>query len=297
MSKISTIFIGMTTRNSNDSGTDSPIVFIANEGGTERIQYTFPDSSQDDQGQGKANLYEIPVIPGAGLDTTLLANTYFRVGIRESDAWRPEHVFLWGMSEKPHVIFPLGMRFDASTTLLEREAGGGGFAQPNPEQVVLSTDVNKGDLSFPIPPVAPGGPAMPIQRLVMMMTTSNKANAGTNSKVNLQVTSANALLVDFNIPHTPQDDQQRGQANFYFIPVGDPFMKNQLDPENSITLSINGDDTWLPASFYLFGLDTADGMANSAVPLVFIDAWAFNNSLSTDDTEGSASVKLTLTLP
>jgi hypothetical protein len=293
MNPITEIFVGMTTRNSNDADTDSSIVFIANADGLDWLQYTFPDTSQDDQGKGQANLYQIAVSEKAPLP----AGAYFRIGIRGSDTWLPENVFIWGVSVdpfgKPPSIFPLAMTSNASTVSVGRYAGGGTVSSPNPQPVALSTDVKKGDLSFPILPVAMGDASMLIQRLLILMTTSNKDDSGTNDKVTLQISIGEELVVDFDFPTGPQTHLSKGQANFYSVGAGGKGFTKKMLSAKSITLSTNGDDAWLPDSFYIFGLDTPDGMATQAVPLVFSNGWD-KGALSTDSGEGSPSVNFSI---
>ena len=96
--------------------------------------------------------------------------------------------------------------------------------------------------------------------------------------------------MDFDIPDTPQQDQERGQANLYFVPVSSPFTKGSLN-RDAISLRIGGDDAWLPVSFFLFGLDDATGRPEALVPLVHIRNWTLG-WLSTDAGEGVPSVTL-----
>jgi hypothetical protein len=58
-----------------------------------------------------------------------------------------------------------------------------------------------------------------------------------------------------------------------------------------ITLAILGDDAWLPASLFLFGLDTASGRPTHVVPIVSLPSWG-RGPLSTDQGEGSKVVRL-----
>jgi hypothetical protein len=296
MSLSPSLALGMTTRDSKNSGTNSSIVLIVNVNGIDTMQYTFRDTPQDDLGEGQANLYFISA-GDIGLDVTTLASTYFRIGIRGSDSWQPENIFLFGTLGKTSAITPLGMGVNLTTTGIERSNHSGGtisFDQPEP--IVLSTDDSKGDLSFPLLPIALGDDATPIKRLLLLLTTSKKSGAGTYAKVNLQIANAEGLVVDQTLLDTSQQDLQKGQANWYFIPVLDPFIKRELDPARAILLTIEGTDGWLPDSFFLFGLDTDSGTPNSVVPLIHIWSWDLG-VLSTDPSEGSASVIIPLTLP
>ncbi len=272
MSHLSSIYVGMLTKNTSDSGTNSKTVLIVNDDGIDRLHHTFGDTSQDDQEQGQANVYRVGVA-GSNIIPEHLNNSSVRVGIRGDDLWRPQHYVVWGERLSNGEKIPIAIETDIN-------AG-------------LSTDNTEGPVSLPLRLVNKGSDSMRINRLLLMMTTANSANAGTDSRVELQISSNSGnLLVDFDIPDTPQSDQEKGQANFYFIPVSNPFSKSNLN-NRSIRLSIQGTDAWRISSLYLFGLDDATGRPEFLVPLVHISNWSFGE-LSTDPSEGNASVLLPL---
>lgn len=289
MSAITQLFAAMTTRDSGDSGTDSPIMLIGNVQGTDFLQYTFPDTSQNDQGQGEANIYSVEI--SDGLDSAMLPETYFRVAIRGDDAWRPENFFLWGTDSKFSRIIPLGMRVDVTTKSVERLVDGTAQSNDETTQVVLSTDNNEGDLSFPLSPIPLGDEAMPIRSLLMLVTTADQDDAGSDDQIDLvrhiQINATDA----FPIPNL-----SRGQASWSFIPLFQPFVKNSLDLIRGISVQTYGDDAWLPESFFLFGLDTKEGMPTRIIPLVHIPKWTLG-ALSTNNGEGRSEIFLPITLP
>ncbi len=294
MGDINSIFAAMLTRNNGDSGTDSPIVLIANVQGNDTIQYTFPDTSQEDQQQGQANLYEIPVHPVVPLSRNTLDETYFRVGIRGDDAWEPEHFFVWGTAQQPFAVIPLGIVLNAKTLDIERRLNAGVLVDTKPRNLVLSTNESEGDLSFPLLPVRKATNEQPLSGLILIMETADSDGAGTDSTIVLQIHIGNNLVVDFTIPDTPQEEQEQGQANLYLIPVGGlPFSKRDLLP-GSVNLIIKGDDAWLPKRMFLFGVDIADGQPIAIISLVHLTAWNLG-ALSTDGDEGLSSVALPLT--
>lgn len=271
MSHFRRVWLGMLTRNTRYSGTNSRIVLIVNEDGNESLHHTFPDTSQDDQEQGEANLYELDV-SAQTIERSNLDNSSVRVGIRGADLWRPEHVVLWGEQLTGGAILPVGIETDIGAA--------------------LSTDQKEGNISLPIRTLALGSDRMTINRLLMLMTTANIKYAGTDSPVELQVSVDGAIAVDFEIPDTPQQEQERAQANLYFVPVNNPFTKGDLT-NSSITLRIKGADMWTPRSFFLFGLDDASGRPESMVPLVHEPKWP-HGPMSTDSSEGDASAALAL---
>ncbi len=271
MSHFRRVWLGMLTRNTADSGTNSRIVLIVNENGLESLHHTFPDSSQDDQEKGEANLYQLDVA-AQSIEPENLDNSSVRVGIRGDDLWRPEHIVLWGERLTGGAIIPVGIETEIGTT--------------------ISTDEGEGNISLPVRRLALGSDRMRINRLLMLMTTANIKHAGTDSPIELEVSAGGAVLVDFDVPDTPQQEQERAQANLYFVPVNNPFTKTDLT-NSSISLRIKGADMWTPSSFFLFGLDDASGRPESMVPLVHERTWP-HGSMSTDPSEGVSSVALTL---
>ncbi|HEX8874468.1 MAG TPA: hypothetical protein VF780_07530, partial [Nitrosospira sp.] len=153
--------------------------------------------------------------------------------------------------------------------------------------VTLSTDPGEGKLSFAPSRVQLGAPAMIIRRLLMLLLTADKDNADTDDDIELQITAADGrVVVDHVFPDTSQDDLERAQANYYFVPVDIPFTRSELNAD-SIRLSIKGDDAWIPARLFLFGLSEPEGgqPPEFAVPLVHLPDWPLG-TLSTDPGEG-----------
>jgi hypothetical protein len=266
MSHLRRLWAGMLTRNVEDAGTDSRIALTV-----EGTQLTFPDTAQEDQERGRANLYEVAV-QNHNIIPENLSNSSIRAVILGSDAWRPEHFVVWGERFTGGAIVPLAIETGISAQ--------------------LSTDSSEGNAALPLRLVGTGSSSMNINRLLLMMTTANSDDAGTNDKINLTITTTGGEVVDFDIPDTPQDDQERGQANLYFVSVNSPFTRNSLG-SNSIRLSTSGTDAWRPASLFLFGLDDAAGRPEALVPLVNLRSWPLAQ-LSTDSSEGSGSVTLPL---
>jgi len=101
MPRIDTLWIGMKTAVGPDAGTDSSIVLIINEGGepVDAVHFTLPDTTQDDQEEGQANLYQIDLNDetpheGRTFDPQKLNDSSVRVGIRGDDMWQPGSCFV-----------------------------------------------------------------------------------------------------------------------------------------------------------------------------------------------------------
>ena len=200
--------------------------------------------------------------------------------------WKPEAALVWGRERRDEgQIVPL-----AFVSQLQPFISIGGTLA----NVELSTDADEGATSFRVPSVQPGGPTMIIRELVVAMLTSDEDDAGTDDLLNLRITTLDGrVVVDHDMRDTDQDDQEQGQANMYFVPVITPFSKSELG-ERSIELSIRGDDAWLPASFFIFGTnDERTAFPEQPEPLVHVETWGFG-SMSTDSSEGTASVVLPL---
>jgi hypothetical protein len=294
MSDLKTVWFGMLTDDSDDSGTDSPIVLIINvRGGRfDVLHRTFPDTAQSDQEQGQANLYEITeddfepqAFVGSTVDPQDLNASSIRIGIRGNDLWRPKSVFIWG-EQKDGLIVPLAL-----DTELRSDIGIAGQLV----NVDLSTDASEGKLSFAPSRIQLGVATTVIRRLLLLVTTADVDDAGTDDDIALQITTTDGrLVVDHVFPDTSQADLERAQANLYYVPVMTPFSRTELNAD-SIRLSIKGNDAWLPNRLFLFGLseDETGQPPEFAVPLVHLPAWPLG-TLSTDQEEGQGSVTLPL---
>jgi hypothetical protein len=127
------------------------------------------------------------------------------------------------------------------------------------------------------------------------MLTADQDDAGTDDLIHLRITTSDGrLVVDHSFKDTDQEDQEEGEANIYFVPVGTPFTKAELG-ERSIQLSIGGEDAWLPAGFFLFGLSEAlpTYFSPQVEPLVHLATWPFG-LMSKEAGEGRESVFLPL---
>jgi hypothetical protein len=292
MAQLKRLWVGMLTHDVSDSGTDSPIVLIINTAGGrgDKLHHTFPNTEQKDQQEGQANLYKVkeddfaPQSFDLTVDTDDINTSSIRVGIRGADKWRPKSFVVWGEQKDDGAIIPLVLNTDLQPFV--SFAGSLGAIE-------LSTDASEGKLSFSPRPVQPGSADTQIRRLLMLMTTADEDDAGTDDKIEIRITtSAGTLVVAHEIPDTSQDDQEKAQANFYFVPVITPFTRNDLN-DDSIRLSIKGDDAWLPNRFFLFGLDEEERDPDFLVPLIHLPGWPFG-WLSTDHEEGEDSYTLPL---
>jgi hypothetical protein len=274
------VFLATLTRTTDDAGTDAGRLNVTiNVQGEDQLDRDFgfltgsgllssglgPDSGWLDDGQAALSdeLIDPPI------ESNDLTHSSIRIGIRSDDAWSPEHVLLLG-SVGSRVI-ALAMETEISKW--------------------LSTDSGEGHLTMPVRLVSAGSDTTLIQRLLLLVYTSSGDDVQTDSPIELQAAVSGQLVVQQQIPDTPQDDEEQYTANWYFIPVLAPFTRGGLRTKGSMRLSILGTDAWTPDRVFVYGLDTETGRPNTVVDLVTISEWTLGN-LSTDSSEGQASVPL-----
>jgi hypothetical protein len=262
---IRNLWVATLTSNSEDAGTESETVFIMNKGGLDVVHRDMGLFREVAEGGGSFTFFDVSesqIIP---------EDYYLRVGIRGSDAWRPELIAAWCQRFTSGNIVPLGYNEQIAT--------------------ILSTDSSEGRISLPLPRVVLGAIRTEISR-VLLMTVTHFSDFATDSPVNVRITRGDEVVVDDTIVDTPQSDFESGQANLYFLPALTPFTRSQLT-DSSIELSIKGDDAWRPITVVMFGLDEPSGNPGQIVPLVHVHPWPFG-VLSTDPDEGVPSMTLPL---
>jgi hypothetical protein len=290
--QLNRLWMAMLTRESADSDTDSSINVSLNTNGVERLNRTFPDSQQTDQERGIANLYDIDVANN-GIQTEQLTDSSIRLGINDDDAWRPQHVFVFGEGFSP------AGQLETQALAIETDIG-----------TTLSTDSGEGVPSVPLHLVGHGNGNQIIRRLFILLRSRGSDQppddggifgsavphqTQTDGSFELQIVSQGRLAVLFQINDTPQEDLEFGEANFYTMPVIVPFTRAGLDAD-SITLRIMAMDDYEPLSLFIFGSDQATGRPASLVPLVSIANWeqAGLGVIDYDPTNGTGSVTLPL---
>lgn len=278
---ITRVWLAMRTWNTDGSGTDSSIVLIIHQepplnNRLDAIHHTFSDTDQQDQEKGQANLYDFE--PDNTLPDYHLSDSSIRIAIRGRDMWRPEHVVVWGQGPKNwldrdsgEIAIPIGIETDIRTR--------------------LSTDQGEGKVSIPIRRAYMGYGDMMIRRLLIAMRTSTAEHSGTDSPIQLRIEVPGTNPTVYEIPDTPQREQDRGQANLYFAPVVNPFTWNDLESGGTVVLRIGGSDAWRPDSLFIFGLNEASERPTELVPLVFEPAWS-HGVMSQDSSEGVGHVEL-----
>src|SRR5829696_3158576 len=98
------LWVGMLTRNEEDSGTDSQIALTVTEDGADRLYHLFPDTSQNDQERGQPNLYEVPEELVLSAKISPERFVVAGVDIQCNDEWQREVIFVWGKRLNDGVI-------------------------------------------------------------------------------------------------------------------------------------------------------------------------------------------------
>jgi hypothetical protein len=312
---LSTLWFGMDTRGDSafggtDRGTNDKIVLqVTRNDSVDILESQFGgenwDSPQPDQEAGIQNVYSVDV-SNAFRKIVPEEIQSIRVGIGGGDAWNPDFLVVWGERVSAEPIIPLAIEINPRSTV-----------RINPRLTLSSGDFDNGVISFTIRPVGLGGAGVTITSLLLMVVTADRDSAGTNDTLHLTITDKRGVLVaDLKFGGWDEDgyvvgahNPQQGGANLYWSQSLDgffsgldgvvtPFPKGRLKAD-SIQLSIEGDDAWVPQSLMLFGLDEltetdeSPGLPTVLVPLVHLGAWDLG-TMSTDSSEGRTTVILPL---
>jgi len=277
------VWLALVTSTTEDSGSNSPIALVftpcMGEGGRrDLLQLTFSRAStrQHYLHRGEANLFQYE-----GFDTERLrdyrpATLNTHLIIRGDDLWRPARAFVW--MDSGRTIRALAFDPDLQA-----------------EGITLSADPSEGDVALRLSSTnlipydaSLGG----IRRLILVMETADRRWAGTDSPVRVTVDTAAGRAFDYTIPDTPQWEQERAQANFYYAPAATPFAWEDV---TRVRVSIRGDDMWRPERFFVFG-EAGPEDHRAIVPLAYVPSWADAGlpTLSTDPAEGRPGVDLPL---
>jgi hypothetical protein len=293
MAHITRLWTGMRTWDIEDAGTPNPIVLIIHDNGQDDLlHHTLPpkNSPQSDLKRGRSNLYEvvlaspIDIFQGqGGFQPGNLQPSSIRVGIRGGDAWQPEDIFVFGASGDAPVPLALARRITKKLSTQQKD-------DPN--------DPFGARISIPIPPVTVGHHEADIVGLIVLMLTGAdglKTGDSVELRIKKQGPPGQAptdSLVDFDMPASAvassapdsaqgeQFHQKRNEASFYYVGGHDflqpSFKKTDLDPgaqAGSITLQVQGDGSWQPASFFIFGIGREPEVHGALIPLAHIPDW------------------------
>jgi hypothetical protein len=271
MAVFDTLFLAFLTKNEDDAGTSGTLNLTVNIDGEDVLDKDYEPDVDD----GEAEFLGYGALP-TPLDTNGLTNSSIRLGIRDDDAWGPQHVLLFGQAQAD---------FEPGRTLA--------LAMETDLEHWLSTDSSEGHLTMPLRLVSPGNPTTLVRRVLLLVHTIwlHNTDTETDSPIELEIRAGGNLVLKQQVPDTPQPDLEEATTNWYVLDAAVPFTRGDVQANGGIRLSILGDDKWKPMWLFVFGLDTASGRPNEAISLVSIPVWT-QGWLSTDPQEGAASIDL-----
>jgi hypothetical protein len=277
MTVIDKVWVAALTRNKGDAGSDSPLNLTINIDGLDVVDQTFRfgvDHVGQERGQAGLDPVSYPFPPPASnplFESDNLTASSIRMGIRDDDAWAPDALLVMGRTAGK--LTALGMETEVKSW--------------------LSTDKDEGHLSLPIRLVGAGSANTPIHRVLLLIYTAGGSNVGTDSAIELEITAKANIVLKQQIVDTPQTDLEEYTANWYMLDAAVPFVKSDISAAGGIKLKILGSDAFDPTQVFVFGLDTPSGRPKQVITLVSELGWNLG-WLSTDPSEGSASVNLPL---
>jgi hypothetical protein len=195
-----------------------------------------------------------------------------RMGLRGSDAWHPQFVFVFGEEEDGQGrlnLVPIALQYYSPQ--------------------YLSASPGKGVLSIPLCRAVFGSRDESMTRMLILIQNDERVHAGTKSPVTLTVEGANDLSLSFEI----KDNKLANPSDVYLeiFRLDHEFIGSDV---TSIRMSIGGDDQWRPKGVWIIGLDHTPDGDEHLIPFVHIPSWERTGlpMLSTDPKEGVSTQPL-----
>jgi hypothetical protein len=225
--------------------------------------------------RGNASIAPVPhtLEEPISFESNLLTNSSVRVGITGDDWWAPEHILLLGRNPNGYYV-PLAGEWNINTS--------------------LSTDFSDAHgpyarLTMPLRLVRLGGHNISFRGVLFLVKTSHVDNADSTNPIRLVITNGDGITVlNQEIGDTPQDDRFEKSDNWYTLNAQRTFNTEELNG-GRITLSIRGQDAWLPKQVFLYALNTTEGRPSWMSTLLSVSNWNLG-WLSENTSEGQPSV-------
>lgn len=289
MAQLREIYLALRTRNVSDAETANPPVLVIKRDDDLLWSHPLFGGYVSDRGAGAVFRFDVA---NAGLDSVGLNLQLWAGG---DDAWSPEHVIAWGTTgeRREERVIPLAAFLDLADPLTPQNRG-----------VWISGDSSEGERILFLPIVGRGRDDTRARRLIVVTATDaygamfpaaagpggDFEETGTDGPLILQAGAPGRMLLDYELPRTPQSDQDHGGGGFYLVDLAAPFSRADLQ-SGQFTLTIGTDDWWKPDFFAVFGVDTEIFGPNALIP--FVAASAFDlKQMSSDPSEGWHSVVL-----
>ncbi len=284
MPTLAELYVAARTRNTADAETDNlPVLVVKRDGAIVFTKPLFGGDSMVRRGAGAVWRFDVREIK---LDS---ANLTFELWASGDDAWSPEHVIVWGISGQlgDERVIPLAAFLDLATPLT-----------PPGNGVWISSDTSEGEKILFLPSVDRGRDATRARRLIVIVATdaypamfpaaigpgTDFEESGTPNQITLQCGVPGRLVLNYNLPGTPQDDLDHGGAGFYVVDLAAIFSREDIEG-GRFTLTTNGTDWWKPDYFAVFGVDTDLFGPRALIPFVAASAFELRQ-MSSDPAEG-----------
>ena len=160
MPEVNSLYLAALTRDLDDAGSSDQLNVTINVNGIDVAVAEFVAEHPEAQG------YLQHAVAVVSFNSASLTNSSVRIGNRGDDAWAPEHILLFAHENRQGTV-PIAMETDLTQW--------------------LSSDANEGALTLPLRLVGLGDSSTLIHRLLLLVRTADRDDAGTDSPVRLQV--------------------------------------------------------------------------------------------------------------
>ena len=257
---LETIYLAFSTLKLRNSGTKSSPVLILGDYQKDLLHHTF-EVGEEGIKEGTSNLMAIDVT-----SKELPAYySYLRLGIRGTDAWSPEFVFVFAKKkvEAGLSFQPMGLLYSPIE--------------------ILSGDAKEGVISLPLKRADLGGYYNTLSRMLILVKNSKAEYAGTKSPIRLEVHSRDGILLNYTFPAGQLENSN--DVFFTILKVERVFYSTEI---TAVKLFIEGTDQWTPESMWVMALDDIPDEFEAVVPLVMLPDWKLSGlgKLSTDPSKG-----------
>ncbi|NJL75771.1 MAG: hypothetical protein HC892_12880 [Saprospiraceae bacterium] len=257
---LETIYFAFSTLKLRNSGTKSNPVLILGDYQRDLLHHTF-EVGEEGIKEGTSNLLEIDVM-GRELQ---IYYSLLRLGIRGTDAWSPEFVFVFGKKKVDAGLSfqPIGLLYFPIET--------------------LSGDAKEGVISLPLKRADLGGYYNTLSRILILVKNSKAEYAGTKSPIRLEVYLRDGVLLNYTFPAGQLENSN--DVFFTILKTERVFYATEI---TAIKLFIEGTDQWTPESMWVMALDDMPDEFEAVVPLVTLQDWKSSGlgKLSTDPNKG-----------
>ena len=199
MPEVNFLYLAALTRDVDDAGSSDQLNVTINVNGIDVAVAEFVADHPQAQG------YLQHAVAVVSFDLELLTNSSVRIGNRGDDAWAPQEILLFAVTDGGGII-PIAMETDLTHW--------------------LSSDPSEGRLTLPLRLVERGDSSTLIHRLLLLVRTADEDDAGTDSPVRLQVIGSDGSCVCRSSSPTRKPTRRRTISN-KASPIGTTFRRGR----------------------------------------------------------------------